>query len=61
MTFDLEFDQRALKEWHKLADPGRQHFKSKLSEVLLNPALKPTGCASCPIATKSSYAGRVTD
>lgn len=29
MTFDLEFDQRALKEWHKLADTVRQQFKSK--------------------------------
>ena len=36
MTFDLEFDQRALKEWHKLADTVRLQFKSKLSEVLLN-------------------------
>lgn len=40
MTFDLEFDQRALKEWHKLADPVRQQFKSKLSEVLLNPRVE---------------------
>lgn len=40
MTFDLEFDQRALKEWHKLADPVRQQFKSKLSEVLRNPRVE---------------------
>lgn len=40
MTFDLEFDQRALKEWHKLADTVRQQFKSKLSEVLLNPRVE---------------------
>ena len=40
MTFDLEFDQRALKEWHKLAGPVRQQFKNKLSEVLLNPRIE---------------------
>ena len=40
MTFDLEFDQRALKEWHKLADTVRLQFKSKLSEVLLNPGVE---------------------
>ena len=40
MTFDLEFDQRELKEWHKLAGTVRLQFKSKLSEVLLNPRVE---------------------
>ena len=37
MTFSLEFDQRALKEWHKLGDTIRQQFKKKLAEILVNP------------------------
>ena len=40
MTFDLEFDQRALKEWHKLGDTVRQQFKKKLAEVLSNPRVE---------------------
>ncbi|ASN72585.1 hypothetical protein 9F4_9 [uncultured Caudovirales phage] len=40
MTFSLEFDQRALKEWHKLGDTVRQQFKKKLAEVLLNPRVE---------------------
>jgi mRNA interferase RelE/StbE len=37
MTYSLEFDSRALKEWKKLGDTVRQQFKKKLAEVLLNP------------------------
>jgi len=40
MTFSLEFDQRALKEWHKLGDTVRQQFKKKLAEVLANPRVE---------------------
>jgi mRNA interferase RelE/StbE len=30
MTYSLEFDARALKEWHKLGDTVRAQFKKKL-------------------------------
>lgn len=40
MTFSLEFDQRALKDWHKLGDTVRQQFKKKLAEVLVNPRVE---------------------
>lgn len=40
MTFSLEFDQRALKEWHKLGDTVRQQFKKKLVEILVNPRVE---------------------
>ncbi len=40
MTYSLEFDQRALKEWHKLGDTVRQQFKKKLSEILKNPRIE---------------------
>lgn len=37
MTYSLEFDARALKEWHKLGDTVRQQLKKKLVAILLNP------------------------
>ena len=40
MTYNLEFDQRALKEWHKLGDTIRQQFKKKLAEILDNPRIE---------------------
>jgi len=40
MTFSLEFDQRALKEWHKLGDTVRQQFKKKLAGILVNPRVE---------------------
>lgn len=40
MTYSLEFDARALKEWHKLGDTVRQQFKKKLTEVLEHPRIE---------------------
>ena len=40
MSYSLEFDQRALKEWHKLGDTIRQQFKKKLAEILDNPRIE---------------------
>ncbi|WP_460120514.1 type II toxin-antitoxin system RelE family toxin [Pseudomonas sp. S2_C03] len=40
MTYNLEFDRRALKEWNKLGDTLRQQFKKKLAEVLENPRVE---------------------
>ena len=40
MTCSLEFDQRALKEWHKLGDTIRQQFKKKLAEILESPRIE---------------------
>lgn len=37
MTYSLEFDARALKEWQKLGDTVRHQLKKKLVSVLLNP------------------------
>ncbi|MBA1290027.1 stability protein StbE [Pseudomonas japonica] len=37
MTYSLEFDARALKEWRKLGDTVRQQFRKKLVSILLNP------------------------
>ncbi|MBZ2192312.1 MULTISPECIES: type II toxin-antitoxin system RelE/ParE family toxin [Pseudoalteromonas] len=40
MTYELEFDPRALKEWHKLGATVRDQFKNKLSEVLKHPRIE---------------------
>lgn len=37
MTYKLEFDRRALKEWKVLGHPVREQFKKKLAERLENP------------------------
>ncbi|MEZ1317406.1 type II toxin-antitoxin system RelE/ParE family toxin [Pseudomonas fluorescens] len=40
MTYSLEFDRRALKEWNKLGDTVRQQFKKKLAEIIENPRIE---------------------
>ncbi|PRA28390.1 type II toxin-antitoxin system RelE family toxin [Pseudomonas poae] len=39
MTYSLDFDARALKEWQKIGDTVRQQLK-KLVEVLKNPRIE---------------------
>lgn len=39
MSYELEFDPRALKEWRKLDDGIRSQFKKKLAEVLQSPEI----------------------
>ena len=48
MTYSLEFDARALKEWQKLGDTVRQQLKKKLAEVLLNPRIEVNRLHSLP-------------
>ena len=40
MNYSLEFDQRALKEWHKLDGNIRIQLKKKLQKILLNPRIE---------------------
>mgnify|MGYP004708305231 CR=1 FL=1 len=37
MTYNLEFDSRALKEFQKMGEPVKLQFKKKLAEVLEQP------------------------
>lgn len=37
MSYNLEFDPRALKEWRKLGEDVRLQFKKKLEQVLQHP------------------------
>ena len=58
MTYELEFDPRALKEWHKLGETVKIQFKKKLAVVLVNPRVESSrlnGIADCyKIKLKSS-------
>jgi mRNA interferase RelE/StbE len=50
MTYELVFDQRALKEFKKLGATIKQQFKNKLAQVLENPhipANKLSGMVNC--------------
>jgi addiction module toxin, RelE/StbE family len=40
MTYELEFDPRALKEWHRLGETVKAQFKKKLADVLLEPRIE---------------------
>lgn len=40
MIFDIEFDERALKEWHKLDKTIREQFKKKLEQLQHNPYIE---------------------
>lgn len=48
MTYSLEFDARALKEWHKLGDTVREQFKKKLAAILVNPRIEASRLHSLP-------------
>lgn len=37
MTYELEFNKTAFKEWKKLGSTVREQFKKKLAEVLQGP------------------------
>ncbi|GAB3466685.1 hypothetical protein GCM10027398_13140 [Azotobacter salinestris] len=57
MTYSLEFDARALKEWHKLGDTVRQQFKKKLIEVLEHPRIEANRLHSLPDCYKIKLRG----
>lgn len=48
MTYSLEFDARALREWRKLGDTVREQLKKKLAEVLVNPRVEANRLHSLP-------------
>ena len=48
MTFELEFDPRARKEWQKLGNTVRQQFKKKLAKVLVEPRVEANRLHSLP-------------
>ena len=51
MTYSLEFDRRALKEWNKLGTPCASSSRRNLLKYSRILALKPIGFANSPTAT----------
>ncbi|GIU51695.1 RelE toxin [Shewanella sairae] len=52
MTYELEFDPRALKEWNKLGNTVKQQFKNKLKEVLKYPHVESNRLRELPFCYK---------
>ena len=48
MTYELEFDPRALKEWKKLGQTVKARFKKKLEKVLENPRIEANQLSGLP-------------
>ncbi len=48
MTYELEFDPRALKEWKKLGNTIQAQFKKKLIKILENPCIEANRLSSLP-------------
>ncbi|MBJ7223329.1 MULTISPECIES: type II toxin-antitoxin system RelE family toxin [unclassified Brenneria] len=40
MSYFLDFDERALKEWRKLGETVRNQFKKKLADILEAPRIE---------------------
>lgn len=40
MTYELAFDPRALREWHKLGCTVKAQFKTRMKKVLQNPRVE---------------------
>lgn len=59
MTYSLESNARASKEWHKLGATVRQQLKKKLATVLVDPGLRPIVYIACLTVTISSYVAGV--
>jgi len=48
MTYELEFKDSALKEWHKLDSSIREQFKKRLSERLATPRVESARLSGLP-------------
>ena len=48
MSYELEFDPRALKEWKKLGHTVKTQFKKKLEKVLENPRIEANQLSGLP-------------
>ena len=48
MSYELEFKESALKEWHKLDNSIRELFKKRLAERLLVPRVESARLSALP-------------
>jgi len=52
MTYLLDFDERALKEWRKLGPRVREQLKKKLAAVLESPRIEANKLRGMPVCYK---------
>lgn len=52
MSYELEFKESALKEWHKLDSSIREQFKKRLSERLVAPRVESARLSGLPDCDK---------
>ena len=52
MSYQLEFDPRAYKEWQKLGDTLRLQLKKKLAEILIQPHIEANRLRDLPACYK---------
>lgn len=48
MSYELEFEEHALKEFKKLGAPLREQFKKTLKEILVNPHIPANRLSGMP-------------
>jgi mRNA-degrading endonuclease RelE of RelBE toxin-antitoxin system len=61
MTYELEFSDKAWKEWQKLGATLRAQFKKKLEERLENPHVRRTVYTDWALPIRSSCVMQGTD
>ena len=59
MTYELELDPRAWREWQKPGETVKKQFKNKLQQIVQNPRIESTRLSDYRIATKSSLRRQV--
>ncbi len=48
MTYELEFDPRAWREWQKPGETVKKQFKNKLQQIVQNPRIESTRLSDLP-------------
>ncbi|AMR14131.1 type II toxin-antitoxin system RelE/ParE family toxin [Klebsiella quasipneumoniae] len=52
MTYELEFDPRAWREWQKLGETVKKQFKNKLQQIVQNPRIESARLSDLPDCDK---------
>ncbi|MBN0315169.1 type II toxin-antitoxin system RelE/ParE family toxin, partial [Pseudomonas aeruginosa] len=48
MTYELEFDPRAWREWQKPGETVKKQFKNKLQQIVQNPRIESARLSDLP-------------
>ncbi|GKP23546.1 type II toxin-antitoxin system RelE family toxin [Klebsiella quasipneumoniae] len=52
MTYELEFDPRAWREWQKPGETVKKQFKNKLQQIVQNPRIESARLSDLPDCDK---------